>query len=548
MVVPWNLQQLFQVEEAGHGQDRAADGGHRRGGDGPSSAGGPAVPAQRARVADGQPVRPGAGGDAGQLQLPPAPAGQGGAGGQGRGRQRAGAALAVGLHRAGPAPGRRRPRPGGGDRRPGDPGGPGQRRDRGARAAGPPVPAPGATGGQGVAGRGRGQHLLPAPHRRRAGQPGPGPGRGHPALHRADPGRPARGCPAGAPGPQGVPAAGGPAMRAGWALLRRRDFGLLWAGGLISETGDWFLLVGLPVWVFQVTGSSLVTATVFLVGLLPSLVVGPLAGVLVDRWDRRRTLVAVSLAEAAFLLPLLAVDGPDRLWVVYLVIAVEAALAQLNDPARNALVPSVVAGDDLVGANALIGLNTNVARLAGSPLGGILVEVAGLPGLVIGDAVSFLLGAALIGLVGSPRSAVPPESASLGVHSPASASAGSIASPRGLVGEWVDGLRVALGNRELRWGLVVNGLAAVAQGIFTVLFVVFVSRELGGDGADMGLLRGVQAIGGLLGGVLVVGMARRLRPGRLLGASLLLFALIDLAIWNGPLLTTAIWLYLGLFV
>jgi MFS family permease len=407
-------------------------------------------------------------------------------------------------------------------------------------------------------------------------------------------------------------------MKAGWALLRRRDFGLLWAGGLISETGDWFLLVGLPFWVLQETGSSLVTASVFLVGLLPGLVVGPLAGVLVDRWDRRRTLVAVSLAEAAFLLPLLAVDGRDRLWIVYLVIAVEATLAQLNDPARNALVPTLVPKDDLVGANALIGLNTNVARLAGSPLGGILVEVAGLPGLVIGDAASFLLGAALIGLVrpvgvgrqgtvGGPGTmdgpatvehpmavdalatkdgpvpldpavtvdpavtAEPSVTAERARSNSASRFAGprrgsvadgeaegsglstapvqgAAAEPRGVVGEWVDGLRVVAGDRELVWGLVVNGLAAVAQGIFTVLFVLFVTRVLGGDGADVGLLRGVQAIGGLLGGVVVVGLARRLEPGRLLGVSLLVFAVIDLAMWNGSLVTTSQWLYLGLFV
>jgi MFS family permease len=407
-------------------------------------------------------------------------------------------------------------------------------------------------------------------------------------------------------------------MKAGWALLRRRDFGLLWAGGLISETGDWFLLVGLPFWVLQETGSSLVTASVFLVGLLPGLVVGPLAGVLVDRWDRRRTLVAVSLAEAAFLLPLLAVDGRDRLWIVYLVIAVEATLAQLNDPARNALVPTLVPKDDLVGANALIGLNTNVARLAGSPLGGILVEVAGLPGLVIGDAASFLLGAALIGLVrpvgvgrqgtvGGPGTmdgpatvehpmavdalatkdgpvpldpavtvdpavtAEPSVTAERARSNSASRFAGprrgsvadgeaegsglstapvqgTAAEPRGVVGEWVDGLRMVAGDRELVWGLVVNGLAAVAQGIFTVLFVLFVTRVLGGDGADVGLLRGVQAIGGLLGGVVVVGLARRLEPGRLLGVSLLVFAVIDLAMWNGSLVTTSQWLYLGLFV
>ena len=286
----------------------------------------------------------------------------------------------------------------------------GQHRDRGARPPGPPVPAPGARAAKewrDVAGVNSYSLRLTADELAELVQALDAAIR---PVHRADPGRPARGRPAGAPRLQGVPAPGGAGMRAGWALLRRRDFGLLWTGGLISETGDWFLLVGLPVWVFKVTGSSLVTATVFLVGLLPSLVVGPLAGVLVDRWDRRRTLVAVSLAEAAFLLPLLAVDGRDQLWVVYLVMAVEAVLAQLNDPARNALVPSLVPRDDLVGANALIGLNGNLARLVGSPLGGVLVEVAGLPGLVIGDAVSFLLGAALLALVrpGVPASGPAP--------------------------------------------------------------------------------------------------------------------------------------------
>ena len=368
------------------------------------------------------------------------------------------------------------------------------------------------------------------------------------------------------------------------AFLTRRRAG---------DLGGGFLLVGLPVWVFQLTGSSLVTATVFLVGLLPGLVVGPLAGVLVDRWDRRRTLVAVSLAQAAFLLPLLAVDGRDRLWVVYLVMAVEAALGQLNDPARNALVPSLVPPGDLVGANALIGLTSNLARLTGSPLGGVLVDLAGLPGLVIGDAVSFLAGAGLLALVGrrarpsagatptspgaranaasrceaprrgsvadrelgrsrvstAPRPAAPgPADPGPAAPGPADPGAAAPGPARDFVREWLDGLRATVRDHGLRWGLVVDGMAAVAQGIFTVLFVLFVTRELGGDGAQVGLLRGVQAIGGLAGGVLVVGLARRLEPGRLLGASLLVFALVDLAIWNGPLVTTAGWLYLGLFV
>ena len=110
--------------------------------------------------------------------------------------------------------------------------------------------------------------------------------------------------------------------------LRRRSFALLWTGGLINDFGDWTLLIALPVFVFQLTGSALVTSTVFVVELIPGLIAGQLAGVLVDRWDRRRILVVGGFVQAACLLPLLPVSA-DKLWIVYVVAAVESCLARL---------------------------------------------------------------------------------------------------------------------------------------------------------------------------------------------------------------------------
>ena len=97
------------------------------------------------------------------------------------------------------------------------------------------------------------------------------------------------------------------------------------------------LLIGLPVFVFQLTGSALTTSTVFVAELVPALVVGQVGGVLVDRWDRRRILIAASLLQALLLLPLLAVDSADRLWIVYLVAAAQSgARADLRPGDRGA--------------------------------------------------------------------------------------------------------------------------------------------------------------------------------------------------------------------
>jgi MFS family permease len=327
--------------------------------------------------------------------------------------------------------------------------------------------------------------------------------------------------------------------------LRHRAFTRLWLAGAVSETGDWLLLIALPVYVLQLTGSSLVTSTVFLLGLLPGLVIGPLAGVLVDRWDRRRTLVAVSLAQALLLLPLLAVHARQQLWIVYAVTAAEAALGHLFQPAKNAQVPATVPAGELVAANSLTGITDNLARLVGGPLGGVILEVAGLAGVVACDAASFLVAALLLAN-GRARGRSEPGLLAPAIEGqPAAAGDGA---PGRLLGQWLAGLALIGQDLRLLGALAVPAVAAVAQGIFVVLFVVFVIKVLHGGAPEVGLLRGVQAVGALIGGMLLAPLGNRMAPYRLAGAGLLAFGLVDLAIWNGPSLSTQLELYVALFV
>ena len=165
--------------------------------------------------------------------------------------------------------------------------------------------------------------------------------------------------------------------------LRQRNFALLWFGSLISITGDWMLLVALPIYVFRLTGSALATGAMFAAGLLPNVLFGSVAGVFVDRWDRRRTMVIANLLLTISILPLLIVPTTGLLWVVYAVAFVQSCVGIFNEPAENSLLPRLVEGEHLVAANSLNAMNNNIARLAGPALGGLVVGWLGLAGVVI---------------------------------------------------------------------------------------------------------------------------------------------------------------------
>ncbi|GIG61688.1 MFS transporter [Longispora fulva] len=182
--------------------------------------------------------------------------------------------------------------------------------------------------------------------------------------------------------------------------LRNRDFRLLLTGQFLSSLGDWLLVVAAPFYVWQLTGSALATGLAIAAEMVPALLLGPVAGVFVDRWDHRAVMIAADVLRAGATGLLLCVHSADQVWVIYVALALESSFSQFFLPARQALIPALVGrGTALVSANSLGAFVSGTIRLVGAPLGGALYAVVGF-GPVIGvDAGTYLASAALIALV-----------------------------------------------------------------------------------------------------------------------------------------------------
>lgn len=321
-----------------------------------------------------------------------------------------------------------------------------------------------------------------------------------------------------------------------FSLLRQRNFSLLWFGGLISMMGDWALMIGLPIYVYQLTGSALATSGAFLAGRLPNLLIGPAAGVFVDRWDRRRTMVVSNVLLALGIAPLLLVRTPETVWIVYLVMFWQSTVAQFFNPAENALLPQLVGEEHLIEANSLNALNNNLARLFGPALGGFAAALAPLYGIVLLDVFSFVLAGILIALI---TGAYRPESA------PAAPKAGVWAQ---FWHELREGLAHIRRDRRIQVIFGLMAITSIGEGVFSVLFVVFVNQVLQGGALEIGWLMSAQAVGGLLGGVLIGRFGKLIPPYLLIGGGSIVFGLLDLAIFNYPVFFPGFALAIILFV
>lgn len=288
------------------------------------------------------------------------------------------------------------------------------------------------------------------------------------------------------------------------ATFRNRNFSLLWLAGLISLLGNWMLIAAIPFHIYDVTGSALATSSWLIAYVLPGVLFGSVAGVFVDRWDRRRTMIAVNLLQALVIPLLLLVRSPEWIWIVYLVGFLESTLSQIFGPAESALLPTLVDEERLVSANSLNGLNDNLARIIGPAIGGALLGIWGLGSVVIADALSYLLAALLLGLMRVPD--VAGAAVEVGKQTAVSARAKFVA----VWQEWLAGLKLVARRQALSAVFIVIGVALFADGMVSAVLVVFLQGDVGLNAAEFGWILTARGVGGLLGGLLIAQLGQKL--------------------------------------
>ena len=181
-------------------------------------------------------------------------------------------------------------------------------------------------------------------------------------------------------------------------LLRRNpDYTRLWIAQAISLLGDWFSTIALSTIVVKYSGGSgIAVSGLLLARFIPPLIVGPFAGVLVDRFNRKWLMIISDILRTVIVLLFLLVNDPSHLWLVYVLTLIQFSLGAMFEPARSAIIPSVVQPDDLVKANLLGSVTWSVMLAAGAAIGGVVSSLFGTPIALMIDAASFAFSAAFV--------------------------------------------------------------------------------------------------------------------------------------------------------
>lgn len=192
---------------------------------------------------------------------------------------------------------------------------------------------------------------------------------------------------------------------AGYIELIRsnRSFRQVWLAQVVSQMGDWFDTIALYTIIRHLTGSGRAIGLLMVARFLPSFVFGSLSGVVADRFSRRSIMIISDLLRAVVVMGFLLVRRADQLWIIYLLTVLQLGLSTFFEPAKTAVIPSIVSDRELVAANAISAVTWSAMLTLGAAIGGVVTGWFGTDVAFILDALTYLLSAALIASVRLPR-------------------------------------------------------------------------------------------------------------------------------------------------
>ncbi len=303
---------------------------------------------------------------------------------------------------------------------------------------------------------------------------------------------------------------------ASFAVFRNRAFTLLWAAQLISTMGSALTRLAAALVVYRLTGSALSVGLMMLAPTLPSLFVGLLAGVVVDRFDRKQLMIAANLGCAGLvaLIPLLL---PLHIAWLYVLVILSGAVGQFYNPAHEGLLPEVASDEELAAANALMAISTYGSQAVGFAASGLLAASVSIAWAFYLDALSFVLAAGCI--VGVRVARFPVE--------------GHTTLPT-VVHDLRVGVRFLGSKPILRSLFLIYMPVFVCFGLGTALLLPLSQRALHATEFEYGLIAALEAAGFILGSLLIARLAGRQPAGRWIALSFLGMGVFGIALSQLP--------------
>jgi CRP-like cAMP-binding protein/Na+/melibiose symporter-like transporter len=291
------------------------------------------------------------------------------------------------------------------------------------------------------------------------------------------------------------------------AIFRNRNFTLLWTGQLISTIGSSLTSLAASILVFRLTGSAASVGLMLMATAAPTILVGLLAGVFVDRYDRKYIMIIADLSRAVlvFLIPFLL--RHSMAWL-YIIVMLTSAITQFFDPAHESVLPEIASDEELAAANSLMAISAFGATAVGFAASGLIASRFPIEWAFYLDALSFVISALTVWAARIPTLVVAAES-------------GIAAVGRNLRA----GARVLLDTPMLRSLFLVFAIVFVAFGLSNSLLLPFALNALRATEFEYGVQEAVTSVGFVIGSLWMARMSDRWREGQWIALGLLGMAL-----------------------